>query len=258
MAAVVVLALAVLLVRSVHTSSQYARLLRTEPDSIAQDVQLADFAVDEAKPLFARHCASCHGADLKGDRVRGVPDLTDSDWLYGTGRTAEIEKTILYGIRSGHNRGWNLADMPAFGEARPYRRYKVNPLAPQDIRDVIAYLRLLEGQKVVDQAAVARGAKIYADTGQCYDCHANDGGGDSAIGAPNLLDKIWLYGDGSDASVYKSIAHGHQGVMPAWTGRLKPGEIRALSVYVYTASHPKTPARTQAAAASPKQEGKSS
>jgi cytochrome c oxidase cbb3-type subunit 3 len=257
-AVVVLLGLAFLLARGLNAHSQYAQLLYAEPDSIAANVTLARFAEREARPLYLKHCASCHGAELKGDTARGVPNLADSDWLYGVGRIPEIEKTILYGIRSGHNRGWNLADMPAFGEATPYRRYKVNPLTPQQITDVIAYMRLLEGKPVADQASTARGAKVFADTGQCFDCHANDGAGDSAIGAPNLTDKVWLYGDGSDASVFKSIAHGHRGVCPAWTYRLKPGEVRALAVYLYMASHPNKPAGSKVAAAPSNREGKPS
>jgi cytochrome c oxidase cbb3-type subunit 3 len=245
--AVVVLVMAGLLVQNIRTAGMYAGLLRADPDIAAQTPAMARFAAAAAKPVFAGHCASCHGADMKGDRNRGIPNLTDSDWLYGSGRPVEIEKTILYGIRSGLPRTWNLADMPAFGERSPYRRYKVAPLAPQDIRDVIEYLRLIE-RKPADQAAAARGSKVYAETGQCYDCHANDAAGDTAIGAPNLLDDIWLYGDGSRASLFKSIAHGHQGVCPSWSRRLKPGQIRALAIYISNVAKSAKPSGAQAAA----------
>jgi cytochrome c oxidase cbb3-type subunit III len=56
--------------------------------------------------LFAVNCAACHGADAKGDRAIGAPDLTDAIWLYG-GDAATIRTSIAnsrYGVmpRWGH------------------------------------------------------------------------------------------------------------------------------------------------------------
>ena len=50
-------------------------------------------AVARAAPLFADNCAACHGAEGKGNREFGAPDLTDADWLYG-GDKATITETI--------------------------------------------------------------------------------------------------------------------------------------------------------------------
>jgi cytochrome c oxidase cbb3-type subunit 3 len=55
------------------------------------------------KPAFSA-CAACHGADGKGNRTLGAPDLTDGFWLYGGG----IED-IVETIRRGRN-----GVMPAF------------------------------------------------------------------------------------------------------------------------------------------------
>jgi cytochrome c oxidase cbb3-type subunit 3 len=78
---------------------------------------------------------------------------------------------------------------------------------------------------------------VYSDKGGCYDCHARDARGDGAIGAPNLTDSIWLYGDGGARWIYDSIAYGRAGVMPAWADRLSPAQVRAVSLYVYSLSH---------------------
>ncbi len=43
-------------------------------------------AVQRAGPLFADNCAACHGADGKGDRKFGAPNLTDNEWEYGPTR----------------------------------------------------------------------------------------------------------------------------------------------------------------------------
>jgi len=43
-------------------------------------------------------CAACHGADGKGNRQLGAPDLTDSIWLYGSS-----EATLIETIAKGRN-----------------------------------------------------------------------------------------------------------------------------------------------------------
>jgi len=45
-------------------------------------------AVTRAAPLFATQCAACHGPEGKGDQTKGVPNLTDAEWLYGSSREA--------------------------------------------------------------------------------------------------------------------------------------------------------------------------
>ena len=46
--------------------------------------------------LFAANCAACHGANGKGNREIGAPNLTDAVWLYG-GSRAQIAATITQG-----------------------------------------------------------------------------------------------------------------------------------------------------------------
>ena len=255
-AGVLALLAVVLLAQAIHDRSLYSRLLRTDGDLAVQNPKLVAFATDKGKAAFAAHCASCHGAEMKGDRTRGIADLSDSDWLYGSGRVAEIEQTILYGIRSGHPRAWNLATMPGFALPVPSTTYKTPPLTPSQIHDIVEYVRLI-GDKPADAAAAARGVKLYSNAGQCFDCHANDGEGDAAIGAPDLVDDVWLYGDGSPQSLFNSIAHGHQGICPSWTHRLPAGQIRALAVYLHTHAAKAPPLAPIKAAAALKQENRS-
>lgn len=56
------------------------------------------------QPLFAT-CAACHGADGKGNKALGAPNLTDQVWLHG-GTVADIEKSIGEG-RQGHMPAWS-------------------------------------------------------------------------------------------------------------------------------------------------------
>ncbi len=226
---------------------QEANLLTVDADTIPGRPQLMAFALDQAQPLYRRTCARCHGADLKGDASLGVPNLADRDWLYGAGGVADIEQTITYGIRSGDPKSRNLASMPAFGRPQPYARYSIPPLRPGEIRDVVEYLFLVEG-RAADRAAAERGDRIYHTTGGCFDCHGGDAAGDGAIGAPNLTDGIWLYGDGARRAVFDSIAYGRAGACPAWLHQLKAAQIRGLALYVYAQAHPASgpghPART--------------
>lgn len=59
-----------------------------------QDANAA--AVARAAPVFAQQCASCHGADGRGNQALGAPNLTDAIWLYG-GERADLQKTLHAG-----------------------------------------------------------------------------------------------------------------------------------------------------------------
>ena len=54
--------------------------------------------------IFAQNCASCHGADAKGLREFGAPNLIDAIWLYGSKR-AEIYQSVFY-ARAGMMPAW--------------------------------------------------------------------------------------------------------------------------------------------------------
>ncbi len=220
-----------------HARAVRARFLMLPADTVADQPDLMKFAVPLGASAYAEHCATCHGAHLQGDPPNAVPNLADNDWLYGTGRVSEIEHIVLYGIRSGNSKGWDLAHMPAFATAHPYNLYAMPPLGPDDIDDVTSYLLSFQ-HSPVDPAAVERGRRIFRDPGKgnCVDCHGPDGKGDSAIGAPDLTDAIWLRGDGSRQSIEDSIAHGLAGHCPAWISKLSPVTVRAIAVYVHAAA----------------------
>jgi len=221
-------------------TSLEAALLPGDADAAVLSPSLRASASARAKRLYAAHCANCHGADLKGDHRFGAPNLIDADWLYGNGRASEIEQTLTFGIRSGNPKGRNLASMPAFSEPEPYARYQIPPLDPQDVRDVVEYIFVL-GARPADPVAARRGDVIYHTRGGCYDCHGADGSGDEAIGAPNLKDAVWLYGDGSRAAIFETIAHGRAGACPAWIHRLSAADIRSLAIWIRARSSSQRP-----------------
>jgi cytochrome c oxidase cbb3-type subunit 3 len=213
----------------VNTALLEARLVRTLPADVPTDPALKHFAAAVAPPVYRKHCASCHGSQLEGNRAQGVPNLADGVWLYGSGSVTDIETTILYGIRSGHPKAHNLTDMPALG--------RVGQLTKQDIRDVVEYVLLMSRQPH-DATLAKRGRAIYEGAGVCYDCHASDAEGVSDYGTPALTGRggSWLYG-GDRETLYKTIYDGRHGLCPAWIGKLSFVEIRALAVYLHETSH---------------------
>jgi cytochrome c oxidase cbb3-type subunit 3 len=56
------------------------------------------------------------------------------------------------------------------------------------------------------------------------------------LGAPNLTDRIWLYG-ASEATIIETVAKGRAGQMPAHEQILTPEKIHMLAAYVWSLSN---------------------
>ena len=82
---------------------------------------------------------------------------------------------------------------------------------------------------------VAKGEASYAP---CAACHGAEGKGMAAMGAPNLTDKVWLYG-GSEATIVETVLKGRNGMMPAHETILTPEKIHLLTAYVWGLSNVK-------------------
>ena len=213
------------------------RLLASSPAASARDPALVRFAIRQARPLFATHCAPCHGTGMTGNPAVGAPNLTDSVWLYGNGSVFSIERTLLYGIRAGVGKTHNVTYMPAFGVR--------GVLDATQIGNVVQYLLQLNRRPYQADAA-AEGRQVYNGKGNCADCHGADARGNSDYGSPDLTINVWNNG-GDVQSLYHSLYFGRQRVMPAWLGPLTLEQIRALAVYVHAASHPAAGGRDPAA-----------
>jgi cytochrome c oxidase cbb3-type subunit III len=222
------IALSVLVIALVYSYGRHhaatTRLLREDPSEILNDPQLLHRAVGLGEPLFRKHCATCHGLTFRGSSIRGVPNLAEKAWLYGSD-PVKVEQTILYGIRSGHPRARNVTDMPAL--------VRSGQISDSDANDVIEYVESLSGAPH-DRERAQRGRLVYGTNGNCGDCHASDGQGVIDYGAPALKGPVWLYG-GDRESLYESILNGRHGICPAWIDRLTPLQIRALTLYLLTA-----------------------
>ena len=69
-------------------------------------------------------------------------------------------------------------------------------------------------------------------------CHGVDAKGNIALGAPNLTDKIWLYGSSED-TITETVTKGRNAMMPAQANILTPEKIQLLTAYVWGLSNNK-------------------
>ena len=194
------------------------QLEKTALDQVKDSPDLLRFALAGGAAAFQTNCGPCHGRGAQG--FVGYPNLNDDDWLWG-GKIADLHQTISGGVRSDH-KDTRASQMPRYGLDKL--------LDDQQIEDAAEYVLALSGQ-TADAAAAAKGEKIFAE--QCATCHNPDGKGKQEQGAPNLTDKIWLYG-GTRPAIVESIRTGRGGMMPAWAGRLDPVTIKSLAVYVHS------------------------
>lgn len=186
--------------------------------AIKGDPELLRFALAGGEAAYGDNCAPCHGRGAQG--ATGYPNLSDDTWLWG-GTLEQIHETLKVGIRSTHP-DTRDNEMPAYG--------RDEILEKEQIADVSEYVLSLSGSDANKEAA-ARGQTIFAE--QCAACHGDDGKGNMELGAPNLTDRIWLYG-GSREAVTHTITSSRAGVMPAWEGRLSDDTIKQLAVYVHS------------------------
>jgi cytochrome c oxidase cbb3-type subunit 3 len=73
-------------------------------------------------------------------------------------------------------------------------------------------------------------------------CHSAGGTGNQQLGAPNLSDKIWLFGGGIE-TIKETINKGRTTTMPAFQDFLGDDKAHVLAAYVWGLSNdPSKPA----------------
>lgn len=189
----------------------FQKYLAMDITSVAKDPQ----ALEIGERLFLNTCAQCHGSDAQG--VKGYPNLTDKDWLYGGD-----QQTIMATLHDGRS-GFMPAMADAVGNA-------------DDVLNLSNYVLSLSGA-THDAAKAQLGKTKFA---ACASCHGEDGKGNQAMGAPNLADNIWLYGSGID-SITEGINKGRKNLMPAYKGIIDEDKLHLLAAYVWSLSN--TPAK---------------
>ena len=182
-------------------------------DAIARDPK----AVALGKAIFSNNCATCHGSTAQG--AIGYPNLTDAAWKWG-GTPNDVLTSVMQG-RDGVMTPWGTVLEGTGG--------------PQAVDYVIAYVRTLSDPKSLQNNYLAAQGKPLYD-GVCVACHGPAGKGNTTLGAPDLTDDDWLYGD-SDEALRETINHGRHGVMPAHKDILGETRARVVAAYVWSLSH---------------------
>lgn len=169
-------------------------------------------AMRMGQQIFLNNCALCHGQNAQG--YYGFPNLTDNDWLYGG--SAEAIKTSVVAGRRGQ--------MPAWRDT----------LGSTGVAAVTEYVLELSGNEYNEDLA-AQGEVLYSQ--MCAACHAGDGTGNYALGAPNLTDNIWLYDIPEQdlrQDIIVTINNGRAGNMPAWQDIIGEERVHLVSAYIYS------------------------
>ena len=180
----------------------YAEIAARPVAEIVQDPT----AMQVGRRLFLNHCATCHGINAGG--AHGFPSLIDADWIWGSDFAA-----IQHSIAKGR-----IAAMPGWGAA----------LGNRGVTNVAHYVLSLS-QLTHDASAAAQGADQYQV--YCVACHKADGRGDASLGAPDLTNGIFMYGDRL-VDIAESIASGRNGVMPAHDDLIGPDKTKLLAAYL--------------------------
>jgi cytochrome c oxidase cbb3-type subunit 3 len=111
-------------------------------------------AITQGAVLFRQECVFCHGVAARGG-MRG-PDLTTGSWSHG-GSDADLARTISAGVP---------------GTAMP-----ANQLTPDEIWQILAYLRTLEQPVAATNGDQRRGEALFFGAARCSSCHIVNGRG---------------------------------------------------------------------------------
>ena len=199
-----------------HAPGWMGKVAAEDFAAIQDDAELMRSVRQRGHELFGDNCAACHGRNGQGGK--GFPALAANVWLWG-GEPATIFETIRVGVNSSHP-DTRTSQMPSFG--------KDQILQPDEIKAAVAYVSSLSGLPH-DAALVDAGKEVF--TNNCTACHGEDAKGSHDTGAPDLTDKVWLYGGDHD-TIYRTVFFGRQGHMPRWDQRLSDFDRKVLALYV--------------------------
>jgi len=192
----------------------FARFKNQPIDVLARDPQ----ALVLGRSIFGNTCAGCHGSSAQG--AIGYPNLSDDIWHWG-GTPDRVLQTVLDG-RDGVMPPWGKVLTGMGGD--------------NAVEYVAAYVRTLSHPDELSRDFLAaQGKPLYDNI--CVACHGIDGKGNQQMGAPDLTDRYWLYGDSSEA-IARSIRDGRHGVMPSHRVLLGDTRARLVAAYVWSLSNP--------------------
>ncbi len=176
-------------------------------DKTVEQLSANTVALEVGRSIFINNCTTCHGSAAKG--AVGFPDLTDTSWQWGS--TAD---EILSSIQNGRT-----AAMPAWEDVVG---------GASGVSELVSYVKSFSSGKPAGTDA----AKSNFET-LCVACHGETGKGNPMLGAPDLTDSYWLYGN-SDKAIAQSIAKGRNGAMPSHLELLGDTRSKLVAAFVYS------------------------
>ena len=193
-------------------------------------------AMRTAGRLFRHNCAACHAEDAGG--IPGIaPNLTDHAWNWG-GDEAQIRQTITagrtglmppLGAALGEEGITEVAEFVLHGLDRADGDGGDGDGTGGDADGVDGGDGGNDASGVVGDETLAAGRTKYAQF--CAACHGPGGKGNPALGAPDLTDEVWFYGN-TPAAIRAAIRHGRRNQMPAQGQRLTETQLRLLVAYL--------------------------
>lgn len=103
-------------IRSTHDDSRISAMPAFGKDGLLSQKQISDVTDyvlslssgtstnGDGKQIFSDNCSACHGADAKGGREFGAPNLADAIWLFGSDK--ETVSRTIQNSRSGVMPHW--------------------------------------------------------------------------------------------------------------------------------------------------------
>ena len=169
--------------------------------------------------IYARNCASCHGAKGEGDGP-GAAGLHPKPSSFAEhGYTRERLGFVLWnGVSGTAMPAWRdlpQSDLAAVAEVvRGFHTAQPEPEIPKEVREL--------------------GARVYS--ARCAQCHGTDGAGDGPAAAQFPVAPVSFRAEKPDiAAALGALRNGIEGTpMAPWSGELSEAELSAVAYYVRT------------------------
>jgi mono/diheme cytochrome c family protein len=206
----------------------------------------------DGRPLFLRHCATCHGEQGDGLGVSAQflsyppRNFLNGEYQFrmtpsGTlAREEDVFRTVSLGVLGTPMPPWRHS--LSYEQRRLLAQY-VMALSPRFATEGSGTAIVIPEETPNDEASVARG-KAFFEQMQCFQCHGTSGRGDGPSGGTMSDDwgnpiRAWDFtrgyfqGGRGAAVVYRTISTGLSGSpMPSFAEMLEPKDRWDLAHYV--------------------------